>query len=472
VAGTVTIKRQGDTSPNPTTWSADAGTPIPSGYEVVASTPVVDTASSSGLADTLYDLLGQAGSYYANTVAPSLTSGTQDFIDYMSPAPLDPYVEGLAQHIVPQTPTGAGIALGATALGGPLGMAAKGVINPAVTRILASAAGGAIGGAADQRPVPGTPGVPPPSRAAQGAFEGLLAGGAGEALAYPASVAGRALYQQGIDERAVGQAVGQISPPLSGLTTSNELRSTLTGAAGQENLRDSLRATLDEILFRVGVGPIRSPSMAAHTGQNPEHYFRFEELANLIASLRPGTHSLKSGTAKEGLSAAEMRALRSGAVDDVTTGLRDLDRPRVGGEDSPSASLYSQMNDEYGAGQALQRLFNKKDVFDPVTGKLDMSKLQVAMKANRRELEMVLGPERYALLEQAVGRGQPIGRVDRYDREMPSVFTLPPMPLPSYYAGNAFGVPAAPFTIGTSQLLENLAQSGQTVSIRNPFTLQ
>lgn len=451
---TVRIRRQSDGAE----FEGPAGTEIPLGFDIVGGN-VSTTTDSSGLMGSLYDSLRSLGRGYEEFIAPPMTQAVQGGLESL-PFSQDPgtraAIGGMSQFIVPQTATGAGIALGSLASGG----------LPLASRLIGAAAGGFLGGGLE-----GAPNV--------GAVEGLGAGLVGEAAAYPFSAGLRALRQGATDVKNVGRAVGEISPTLGRQVDAVGLQDRLKGRSGAKALSEEYAGTREAVgtamAGQPGFGPaqsgfpapLSSNSVSAPVGGALDQLtgkvaMTFEEAASAIESLRAGRHPLTTHLTGSAKGATE-RSLKAKAVEELTTALNYHD-PLLG-------TLFRDAESAYGQGYELLRLFRTKGVLDPATGGLNMANLQRLAGEKQAVLEAMLGPAGWATLERAVYRGGSPPGMDQ-PRRIPSIFTLPDIKLPTSYVGEALSVPSSPFVTGAVNALDEFQRSRRTVPVtlgRNPF---
>lgn len=211
-----------------------------------------DLALETARAQSMREREPNEAGFYERSVAPALTTAVRypfegaGMVDVAlgvkTPEQAAERAEMYSKFIVPQTPIGAGAMAGTMAAPLLLPVRAATVLGPKVGPVLARILGGAAGGGTGGFTT-GDPGM--------GALEGGGANVMGEALGTGGSKLLRSLpWIKGVinrmDAKRIGQAVGEISPPLAGATTPRKFQELV-----EERGLPALGAAKGEVVHRV-----------------------------------------------------------------------------------------------------------------------------------------------------------------------------------------------------------------------------
>lgn len=433
--------------------SSDQG--VPDGYRMVEGnlTPQPVTTDSSGLGQSLYDILApihsgmqSVGQGYRENIAKPLTGLVRQGLGAL---PFDQgpgtqqALDAGAEFLVPQSTTSLGIMAGGLASGG-MGF---------LPAVMGGMAGGLIGGSFEDRPLTG---------AAVGAGSAAL----GEGVRYGTDVIRRHFQQQGVDESRIADTFGSLSPALQGDGTGPGLARQV-GTRAQKDLSAALEAGLQDINTQLGGGATFSSRAIAEAFPSAPAQMTFLDAVRYIKMLGAGGWSPTSGNVTGGMGGMAARDLRAEAIEEIAALLP-----------SNLADAWSRLNGAYAKGKVGLDLLQEPNVLfsskpgTPTKGAINVPALQA--KASQYfvegDLTKRLGPAELTNLESGVMRGGSFGlATDRTRGIMPRAYLggigteVFRIPLPTKYVGNPITTPSWPFIGAAGNLLDEAARG------RNPY---
>ncbi len=292
----------------------------------------------------------------------------------------------MAEAVVPQTPAGAGAALGSLAMG-PLGPLA---------RILGAGAGGGVGSAATGNDL-GT--------VAKDA--GFSAGGAavGEGASAVGSKLIRSLpWMKGViaegDAAGYGARMGEQSPPLAGAQTTQELR-TLAAGPGRDALGAAKEQALQAIEQRISTGPVLPMPSLGGTGMS------LRQANDALSEI--GARAFSKNPLDRTFNGIDQRRLYGQVAQDIEAGLGSLDPHAL--------ALFQDAQGVYARGTTLLKPLQQASGFrmDATGAQFNTPEIQRLIGSPKGEamLRNKLGDAGFEELRDTMLRGGAPGEVDR-----------------------------------------------------------
>lgn len=320
---------------------------------------------------------------------------------------VSPEARGIAEFVVPQTTTQAGITAG-TLAGGPFGVA---------PRIAGATLGGAFGGAfGEEGPL-------------AGGIEGFVGGAAGELFgaAWGKIARSRPGGRQAVnfkDVDAIASEIGDLVPPLKNLRTPQDLKRASVSVQHRRELGDRYDGALTEVDRLIGRNKIVAPSLgvthgvptgvmgpsgAPVTQQAPKPLTIAEAVRAASEIGFSGFGGAKDTPILRTMAAKQRRETYAAALGEIKT---ELMRLNPTGE---AVTAFEAARKEYAVGITfLNILRDTPGVFRRLPGgqEVNVNALRQGFERKFSKLEVTLLPDELERITRVLYRGAPLGAGD------------------------------------------------------------
>jgi len=310
------------------------------------------------------------------------------YLGGVSDATMDTGSRGVAEVIVPQTPTGAGAFLGTLPFGGPAG------------RILGAAGGAALGSAGSGNELAAVGKDAALSGAGAALGEGVSALGSKLIRSLPNNpfFGGKRNIAEG-DAAGYGARMGEQSPPLAGAGTAQDLR-TMASGPGRTALGDAKEQVVQAVEAQIGNQALPMPSLGG-TGMS------LRQANDALSEI--GARAFSKNPLDRTFNGIDQRRLYGEVARDIEAGLGAID-PRA-------AAMFAEGQAVYRQGMAFLKPLERQDAFrmDPSGLQFNTPAIQRLVNSPKGEamLRNKLGDEGFEALRDTMLRGGAPGEVDR-----------------------------------------------------------